>query len=342
MENPNLTFLSSSLLAGDRSLTNVVAHEFAHSWSGNYVTNANWSDFWLNEGFTVYIERLILGEKFKSEAYRDFECLVGYNDLIKTVQQFGDQHEFTKLQPNLNGIDPDDAFSKIPYEKGSLFLLFLERIIVGSRDKMCKWLQSYFIQFRHKSITTEIMKTHFLEHFSKDAAVKDKLSEIKWNDWLTLPGLPSFNPIQVCDQSLVKKCIQLAAKWINESGKDAKHDDLADFSSKQKMYFLDELLKVQKQLEEDVFHKLVHTYSLNTVTNVEVAFRILMLGLKLKSKKCLSDVAHFLSKHGRGLYVKPMYHSLSQVDPEFAKQTYHKNKPYYHSVIRNYCSKLLV
>jgi len=125
MENPNLTFLSASLLAGDRSLTNVVAHEIAHSWAGNYTTNASWGDFWLNEGFTVYLERAILGKIHNSSQYRDFESLVGYNDLIKTVADFGASHEFTKLCPNLVDVDPDEAFSKIPYEKGSLSLRYL-------------------------------------------------------------------------------------------------------------------------------------------------------------------------------------------------------------------------
>ena len=85
MENPQLTFLSSSLLAGDRSLTNVVAHEIAHSWAGNWVSNSNWNDFWLNEGFCVYLERLILGEVFKTQEYRFFEMSIGYQDLRKYV-----------------------------------------------------------------------------------------------------------------------------------------------------------------------------------------------------------------------------------------------------------------
>lgn len=117
MENPQLTFLSSSLMAGDRSLTNVVAHEIAHSWAGNWVTNAAWTDFWLNEGFCVYLERLILGEVFKSNEYRFFEMSIGYQDLKKAVADIGETHEYTKLRLNLTGVDPDDAFSKIPYEK---------------------------------------------------------------------------------------------------------------------------------------------------------------------------------------------------------------------------------
>lgn len=135
MENPQLTFLSSSLLAGDRSLTNVVCHEIMHSWAGNYVTNAQWCDFWLNEGFDVYLERQVLGEVHShGEAYRHFEILSGYNDLVKTVHSMdqGGHPQLTRLTPPLVGMDPDEAFSKIPYEKGSLFLFFLERLIHGA------------------------------------------------------------------------------------------------------------------------------------------------------------------------------------------------------------------
>lgn len=125
MENPCLTFLSSSLIAGDRSLADVVVHEISHSWCGNLVTNSSWSDFWLNEGFTMYLERRILGE-LEGEPYRHLHALVGYGELVKTVNDLKDHPEYTKLRPNLVGEDPDDSFSRIPYEKGFLFLFYLE------------------------------------------------------------------------------------------------------------------------------------------------------------------------------------------------------------------------
>lgn len=126
MENVQLTFLSKSLIAGDRSLATVVAHEIVHSWAGNLVTNQSWTDFWLNEGFTVYIERLIAGA-LATEAYRHFEIYLGYQGLVKAVAEFGEANkEYTKLQPNTDGKDPDEVFSRVPYEKGSLLLFHLE------------------------------------------------------------------------------------------------------------------------------------------------------------------------------------------------------------------------
>jgi len=122
MENPCLTFVTPTLLAGDRSLVNVVAHEIAHSWTGNLVTNGSWEHFWLNEGFTVLLERKIIG-RLRGEPARQFQASSGFLGLAEAVKLFGEDHNYTRLVPDLSdGADPDDAFSRVPYEKGSYFL----------------------------------------------------------------------------------------------------------------------------------------------------------------------------------------------------------------------------
>jgi len=128
MENPCLTFVTPTLIAGDRSLTSVVAHEIAHSWTGNLVTNGNWEHFWLNEGFTVFCERKIMGRLY-GESLRQFENITGWEDrMLPTINEtFGPVHNYTRLVPDLTGVDPDDAFSTVPYEKGSAFLLYIEQ-----------------------------------------------------------------------------------------------------------------------------------------------------------------------------------------------------------------------
>jgi len=331
MENPNLTFLSASLLAGDRSLTNVVAHEITHSWAGNYTTNSSWSDFWLNEGFTVYIERIILG-KLHGAAYRDFESLIGYNDLLKTVGDFGAGHEHTKLQPNLEDTDPDEAFSKIPYEKGSLFLRYLEHK-VGGLDVMLRWLKEYFKTYRFKSLYTEDMKKHFLNHMEKVEKVSENaLKSIEWDAFLKAPGMPPFDPTTIYDKSLTEKCTVLARKWIDQTGEGCTSSDLEAFQSKQKMYFLDALIAASP-LKHELINKIDSTYKLSSSPNVEIVFRYLMMCLKSRYTAAVPVVTQFLAKYGRGLYVRPLFKALFEVDAQKAQEVWHSNRNFWHAII---------
>jgi leukotriene-A4 hydrolase len=131
MENPQLTFLTPTLLAGDKSLIDVVAHEFAHSYSGNLVTNENWSHFWLNEGWTVFLERKIIG-KIHSEQHRQLGAILGQADMNASINLFGPSHPYTALCLDLKNVDPDDSFSSIPYEKGFAFLYYLGTYLTAS------------------------------------------------------------------------------------------------------------------------------------------------------------------------------------------------------------------
>ncbi|KAL8615198.1 hypothetical protein ACOMHN_029214 [Nucella lapillus] len=133
MENPCLTFVTPTLLAGDRSLANVVAHEISHSWTGNLVTNSTFEDFWLNEGHTMFVERKIASRMGGGEPLRHFEAKEGWEELRETVTRMGGSGEgpYTRLIPDLTGVDPDDAFSTVPYEKGFALLFHLENILGG-------------------------------------------------------------------------------------------------------------------------------------------------------------------------------------------------------------------
>lgn len=118
MENPVYTFAQPTIISGDRENVDVLAHELSHSWSGNLVSNASWEHFWLNEGWTTYLERRLVAG-VHGEPHRDFSAIIGWKALEDSVEQYGADHEFTKLIPSLEGKDPDDAFSSIPYEKAS-------------------------------------------------------------------------------------------------------------------------------------------------------------------------------------------------------------------------------
>jgi leukotriene-A4 hydrolase len=115
----------------------VIAHELSHSWSGNLVSNASWEHFWLNEGWTTYLERRIQAW-IHGEPHRDFSAIIGWKALEDSIERYGTDHEFTKLVVNLKDQDPDDAFSSIPYEKGYVFLNYLEGVV--GRDKWDKFI----------------------------------------------------------------------------------------------------------------------------------------------------------------------------------------------------------
>jgi leukotriene-A4 hydrolase len=137
MENPIFTFATPTIISKDRQNVDVIAHELSHSWSGNLVSNASWEHFWLNEGWTTYLERRIAAG-IHGEEHRDFSAIIGWKALQDSVDRYGEDHEFTKLIVDLKGKDPDDAFSSIPYEKGFVFLYYLEKLV--GKDKWDKFI----------------------------------------------------------------------------------------------------------------------------------------------------------------------------------------------------------
>ncbi len=209
MENPCLTFVTPSLLAGDRSLVDVVAHEIAHSWMGNLVTTKNWEHFWLNEGFTMFIERKIIG-RLHGNASLHFSAIIGYSSLKETIERYNSmgRPEFTCLCPKLVNEDPDDAFSDVPYEKGYNFLFYLETLL-GGPSVFEPYLKAHVENFAHKSITTDDFKEFLFEFYQKfDASKISLLSSVDWNTWLYTPGLPKN--VNQFDDTLAKVCVNLS------------------------------------------------------------------------------------------------------------------------------------
>jgi leukotriene-A4 hydrolase len=185
MENPRMTFLTPTLLAGDRSLVDVVAHELAHSWTGNLVTNADMEHFWLNEGFTVWAERRLL-EALHGEEATVLAWAIGEKALEESLQRFGAGSPLTRLRTQLAGTDPDDAFSSIPYEKGARFAALLER--TAGRERFDRFMREYMARFRFTSITTEEFLA-FLEERQPGLA-----ASVGAREWLYEPGLPANAP----------------------------------------------------------------------------------------------------------------------------------------------------
>ena len=186
MENPNLTFLTPGVIAGDRSLTSLLAHELGHSWSGNLVTNATWDDIWLNEGFTTYVEHRI-GEAIFGEKEFEMQNVITRKELVDNVAEYGDISPDTRLKVSLTGRNPDDGISMIPYVKGYAFLRVIENAV--GREKFDVFIKNYFDAHAFKSITTEDFIKYYNENLIKgDKALADK---IKAEDWIYKPGIPS-------------------------------------------------------------------------------------------------------------------------------------------------------
>ena len=186
MENPNLTFLTPGVIAGDRSLTSLLAHELGHSWSGNLVTNATWDDIWLNEGFTTYVEHRI-GEAIFGEKEFEMQNVITRKELVDNVAEYGEISPDTRLKVSLTGRNPDDGISMIPYVKGYAFLRVIENAV--GREKFDVFIKNYFDAHAFKSITTEDFIKYYNENLIKgDKALADK---IKAEDWIYKPGIPS-------------------------------------------------------------------------------------------------------------------------------------------------------
>jgi leukotriene-A4 hydrolase len=186
MENPNITFLTPGVLAGDRSLTSLLAHELGHSWSGNLVTNATWDDIWLNEGFTTYVEHRI-GEEIFGVKEAKMQDVLSQQGLDNNITELGSTNPDTRLKVSTTGRNPDDGLSDIPYEKGYAFLQVIEKAV--GRDTFDKFLTGYFNNHAFKSITTE----DFVDYFNKNLVKGDKAlaAKIQLDEWIYKPGIPS-------------------------------------------------------------------------------------------------------------------------------------------------------
>lgn len=204
MENPNLTFVTPTLVCGDRSLVDVVIHEICHSWSGNLVSVANWSEFWLNEGWTMFLQRKVT-ERLRGRALAEFDAVSGARHLQDSIDLFGADHEFTKLRPRLDGgADPDDAFSSVPYEKGYAFVRYLERHCGSTESEaialFSNFIKTYFSRLAHKSIRVQDLQALYQECFPQAAAVA-------WDAWCDGTNGPLVPP--TFDRTLTDNCVQV-------------------------------------------------------------------------------------------------------------------------------------
>lgn len=322
MENPELTFATPTIIAGDRSLVSLLAHELAHSWSGNLVTNATWNDFWLNEGFTVYFERRIM-EAIEGKEYNDMLQVLGYQDLQEELKAFGKNNADTKLYLDLKGRDPDDGLTDVAYEKGALFLIHLERIV--GREKFDVFLKNYFQSNAFKTMDTK----RFLEYLNNDLIKGDKKlkAQINAEAWIYGTGLPTDIP---SISSARLENVNLLLKDFS-SGKKLNELNFNKWSSHEYLYFIRGL---DKELSTKQLDELHTTFNFANSGNSELAAAWFDHVIHHQYKKDYPALENFLVKVGRRKFLMPLYSALitTEEGKAIAMTIYKKARGNYHYV----------
>ncbi len=331
MENPVLTFATPTIIAGDRSLVSLVAHELAHSWSGNLVTNATWDDFWLNEGFTVYFERRIM-EAIEGKPYADMLALLGYQDVTSTVESIGATHPDTHLKLNLKDRDPDEGLTDIAYEKGFAFLRTIENAV--GRERFDAFINRYFDEFAFKTIHTE----QFVKYINKEliGSDKDLAAKINLEAWIYGPGIPE-NVVAFTSERFAE-----VDKTVSNWQSGTKPSDLKtnNWSTHEWMHFI-------RQLPQDLginkVRELDNTFGFTSSTNAEIACAWFVLSVKNEYRTAYPAIEKFLISVGRRKFLTPIYRELIKTDygKQFANATYKKARPNYHYVATQTMDDLL-
>jgi leukotriene-A4 hydrolase len=296
MENPRLSFISPTVIAGDKSLVSVIAHELAHSWSGNLVTNASWRDLWLNEGFTDYMENRIMNAVYGQER-ASMELVLGLRSLREGLAELKPKDQVLAI--DLRNRDPDEVFTQIPYEKGRLFLNFLAAKF--GQERFDEFLRGYFDHFAFKSISTE----QFLGYLQEN--LLDKFPGIVTreavNAWVTGPGipadavLPTTNAFEVVDQ--------VRTAWL--AGTPAKALATQGWVTQQWLYFLNNMppLLSSKQLAD-----LDLAFGFTRTANAEIARSWLLIGIRDNYQPSFVRLQDYLKTIGRAKLIKPLYVEL--------------------------------
>jgi len=307
MENPRLTFTTPTILAGDKSLVSLVAHELAHSWSGNLVTNATWSDFWLNEGFTVYLERRIL-EKVYGRERAEMEAVLARGELDREMARLppGD----CALHIDLAGRDPDDGCTLVPYEKGALLLRTIEHSV--GRARFDAFLRSYFECFAFRSITT----AEFLDYLRAELP-NPVLISAHIDEWIFRPGIP-----QGAAEPHSDAFTRVEAGWPADTGKWS-----GKWSTQEWLHFL------RTQLPPDMA-RLDREFHFTGSGNSEILHQWLLMSVKAGYAPAYPKVEEFLSSVGRRKFLKPLYSELMKTSEgqERARRIYAGARAGYHPI----------
>ena len=319
MENPRLSFITPTVVAGDKSLVSLIAHELAHSWSGNLITNESWRDLWLNEGFTSYVENRIMEVVFSRD-----RAVMEQSLSVSSLQ--GDLTDLpandTILYLDLHGRDPDAAFSNVPYIKGQLFLIFLEERF--GRERFDPFVLSYFNNFSFQSIGTQ----DFLKYLDENLISKypGVVSKEEVQEWVFGQGLPSYAPAP--QSNTFDKVAELSSQW-QAGTKQLNELPTSDWTVHEWLYFINEL---PRDLANDKMVALDEEFKLTVSSNSEIAHAWYLLALNAGYDVIKPQLEDYLINIGRRKLIVPLYKQLAESDAglTWVKAVYVKARPGYH------------
>lgn len=323
MENPRLSFITPTVIAGDRSLVALIAHELAHSWSGNLVTNSDWNEFWLNEGFTSYVENRIIEALFGAER-ANMEFVLDTRGLLDDFRSRPVPDDLQRLTPDITGLDPDAIYTTTAYTKGSWFLKYLERRV--GRERLDAFLRGYFDHYAFKSIGTATFLDYLGEHLLADAG--DAVPAAELQAWLREPGIPAFAPVY---EAQAFAAIDTARTALLAGERSASDLDGASWNTHEWLYFLNGL---PETVDGETLAALDQAFKLTATGNSEIAFAWFQIGIRNGYAPIRSALERFLIEVGRRKFVVPLYRSLAarDEDRDWAQSVFAKARTGYHPI----------